>query len=129
MKNGFFHPWGEDIDAGADFDLKQSFPPQLHYLHQRQMDVLNDILAELNIGIWPTDGHDQENPDGCRLVNVAFGPGDCWAGNIDLAHALTVGLADHNQCGPKSELIALRKVRAVIDEAIAARVAVTTEET
>ncbi len=121
MENGFFYPWGADLGTEADFDLKREFPPQLHQMHPRQLQVLADILAQLNIGIWPTDGH-QDRPQDCRLEIAVFGPGDCVAGHIDLVEAMAVGMAEHYQCGPQAELIALHKVRDVIDKLIAARV-------
>lgn len=121
MQRGFYFPWGEDLGEHSDFDLNQSFPPQLHNLHPRQLEVLTGILSSLSLGIWPTNGDDDDKPEDCRLVICVFGPGDAFAGNIDLAEAIKVGLEDWMQCGPKAELIALRKVRAVIDDAIAAR--------
>jgi hypothetical protein len=119
--NGNFHPFNE---ISGDFDL-DAFARQLRLRHL-QKELLRELLKQLEIKIWFWSKHESEDISDHRRDSPGFEINVFWqdlfVGSANLFHLLEKPFeSEWNEIGYEHEIVALNKLKTMIDNAIELR--------
>ena len=121
-KDESWYPFGEHLAENADWqmdsDSRLKLSPALANLLRRE-------FAQVHVTLWCSGGYDggtdEDEPKNCFIELASFGE-EGYSSTVDLAEWLNRSLkGDWSMSGPESEVYALEKLKAVVEDLIAER--------